>query len=161
MRVLPLTALLAGVLHAAPAGATENRNPARAAAAAISYRFQKPPVLVFARLPDPVFHVVFRLNHKLARNRLGVRATVWLNETGDPTRPTNFRRPRACYLQELEVGPDDPVLEHPRSGRKVTVSVRIKAPAKQTLQAEVRLRRVSARAFDAPGGDGHFAPAGC
>jgi hypothetical protein len=155
-------AVMAVAIGVEPAGAMPDIAPERAhAAAAITYRFQKPPVVLFARLPGPVFHVVFRLHHKLVRNHLGVRATVSLNRTGDPSRPTNFRQPRACYLQELEVGPDDAVLEHPRTGAKVTVTLRVKAPVAQTLTADVRLRRVSAHTFDAPDGDGTFAPAGC
>jgi hypothetical protein len=112
-------------------------------------------------LPRPVYHVVFRLNHHLVRDRLGVRASVELNQTGDPTKPINFSRPRACYLQELEPGPPDPVLGHPRPGRAVTVTLRIKAPVKQTLTASTRLHRVSRAAFDAPDGAGAFRPAGC
>ncbi len=157
-------ALMAAVNSAEPAEAMQDIAPAHAAAAApasITYRFQTPPVVVFARLPGPVFHVVFRLNHKLVRNHLGVRAIVSLNRTGDPSRPTNFHRPRACYLQELEVGPDDAILEHPRTGTKVTVTLRVKAPTAQTLTTAVRLRHVSAHTFDAPDGDGTFAPAGC
>ncbi|MCZ4493803.1 MAG: hypothetical protein JWP53_2734 [Conexibacter sp.] len=126
-----------------------------------SYRFVDPPVVVYAMLPGPVYHVVFRLNHYLARDRLGVRASVELNQTGDPTKPINFSRPRACYLQELEVGPPDPVLKHPKTGRPVTVRLRIKAPVQQTLTTRARLHRVSRAAFDAPDGAGAFRPAGC
>lgn len=125
------------------------------------YRFVHQPVVVYAMLPGPVYHVVFRLDHHLVRDRLGVRASVELNQTGDPTKPINFARPLACYVQELERGPPDPVLQHPKTGRTVTLTLRIKAPMKQTLTAGVRLRRVSRAAFDAPGGAGTFQAAGC
>jgi hypothetical protein len=125
------------------------------------YRFVHTPVVVYAMLPGPVYHVAFRLNHYLIRDRRGLRASVELNETGDPTKPTNFARPRACYLQELEPGPPDPVLRHPRSGRSVTVTLRVKAPEPQTITAKARLRRVSRTAFDAPDGAGAFGRLGC
>jgi hypothetical protein len=152
---MALMAFVSLVLAHSAYGATRSSAPTE------RYRFVHTPVVVYAMLPGPVYHVAFRLNHYLARDRHGVRATVELNQTGDPTKATNFARPRACYLQELEPGPPDPVLKHPRTGLLVTVTLRVKAPKQQTITAKARLRRVGRTAFDAPDGAGAFGPLGC
>jgi hypothetical protein len=128
------------------------------------YRFVRPPVVIYARLPPsnvPFYHVVFRLDHRLVVNHLGTRATLMLSETGDPTGPIALSRKAPCYLQELEFRSDDEVISHPRPGRKVRVTLRIKEPKKQTLTATVSMRRVKRSQFDARDGGGKYALAGC
>jgi hypothetical protein len=126
------------------------------------YRFASQAVAVYTRYPPgdrPFYRVLMRLNHALVRGSAGVRATLQLNQTGDITRLGQVSKRPPCYAQDLELGPDDPVLEHPHPGSRVTITVRIKAPTHQTLVTHARLRRMSVPTFEHPRKYHHLA--GC